>query len=76
MEDEWLDYYSEISNLEDYDEDFPEEIRQELDAQKQLLRCFAIYTLALHSDSVHRRKMCSFTAHGLSEDEASGSKSP
>ena len=24
MEDEWIDYYSEISNLEDYNEDFDE----------------------------------------------------
>ena len=29
MEDEWLDYYSEISNLEDYNEDFNEKIHGE-----------------------------------------------
>ena len=49
---------------EDYKDDFPEEIWQELNASKQPLRCFAIYTLALHSNIVHRRKMCSFAALG------------
>ena len=29
MEDEWLDYYSEISNLEDYNEDFNENMHGE-----------------------------------------------
>ena len=29
MEDEWIDYYSEISNLEDYDEDFNEKIHDD-----------------------------------------------
>ena len=34
-----------------------------------------MYSLALHSDVVHRCKMCSFTALGLTEHEASGTKS-
>ena len=56
-------------------EDFPADIKQEISLSRKLLRGFALYTLALHSDIVHRRKMCSFTALGLSEHEASGIKS-
>ena len=54
---------------------FPDEVKQELSLSRQLVRGLAIYTLFLHSDIVHRRKMCSFTALGLTEHEASGTKS-
>ena len=57
---------------EEYDEDFPADIKPEISLSRQLLRGFALYTLALHSDIVHRRKMCSFSALGLTEYEASG----
>ena len=60
---------------EEYDTDFPEEIKQEMSLSRQLLRGFAAYTLALHSDIVQCRKMCSFIALGLTEHEASGTRS-
>ena len=47
----------------------PEEISAELAAQKRLLKCFAIYTLALHSDSVQKGKLTSLTALGMTEHE-------
>ena len=60
---------------EDYDGGFPDEIKQEISLSRQLLTGFAICTLALHSDNVHLRKMCSFTALGLSEHKAVGTNS-
>ena len=59
---------------EDYDDEFPDEIKQKISLSRQLLGGFAIYTLALHSDIVHLGKMCSFTALGLTEHEASSTK--
>ena len=40
-----------------------------------MVRCFAIHTLALDSDIVHRRKMVSMSALGCSKHEAEGTKS-
>ena len=52
-----------------------DEIEQELSLSRQSLRGFAIYAFVLHSDISHCRKMCSFTALGPTEYEASGTKS-
>ena len=59
----------------DYDDDFPADIKAELNTSRQMVRCFALYTLALHSDIVHRRKMVSMTALECSKHEAAGTKS-
>ena len=54
---------------------FAADIKAELNASRQMVRCFAIHTLALHSDIVHRRKILSKTALGCSKHEAAGTKS-
>ena len=57
------------------DINFPDEVKQQLSLSKQYLRGITIYTLALHSDIVHRHTICSFTTLRLTEHEASGTKS-
>ena len=52
-----------------FDEGLPKEIRAELTALQRLLRCFAMYTLALHSDIVQSRRLASLTALGMTKDE-------
>ena len=58
-----------------YDHGFPADIKGALNASRTMVRCFAIYTLALHSDIVHRRKILAKTALGASEHEAEGARS-
>ena len=58
----------------DYDDDFPEEIKRALNASHTLLRSFAMHTLALHSDLMHRRRVLAKTALGASKQEAEGAK--
>ena len=58
----------------DYDDDFDPDIKRALSASSSLLRGFAVYTLALHSDRMHRRKVLAMTALGASKHEAEGAK--
>ena len=48
--------------------------RGALDASHTLLRGFAMHTLALHSDLMHRRRILAKTALGASKQEAAGAK--
>ena len=56
----------------EYDDDFDPEIKRALSASSSLLRSFALHTLALHSDLMHRRKILALTALGVSKHEAEG----
>ena len=58
----------------EYDDDFDPDIKRALSASSSLLRSFAIHTLALHSDLMHRRKILAMTALGASKHEAEGVK--
>ena len=58
----------------DYDDDFDPDIKRALSASSSLLRGFAIYTLVLHSDMMHRRKILALTALGASKHDAEGVK--
>ena len=66
----------ELANMPDltaeYDDDFDPEIKRALSASSSLLRSFALHTLALHSDLMHRRKILALTALGASKHEAEG----
>ena len=66
----------ELANMPDltaeYDDDFDPDIKRALSASSSLLRSFAIHTLALHSDLMHRRKILAMTALGASKHEAEG----
>ena len=66
----------ELANMpnltKDYDDDFDPDIKRALWASSSLLRSFANYTLALHSDMMHRRKILAMTALGASKHEAEG----
>ena len=68
----------ELANMPDltaeYDDDFDPDIKRALSASSSLLRSFAIHTLALHSDLMHRRKILAMTALGASKHEAEGVK--
>ena len=68
----------ELANMPDltaeYDDDFDPDIKRALAASSSLLRSFAIHTLALHSDLMHRRKILAMTALGASKHEAEGVK--
>ena len=68
----------ELANMpgltKDYDDDFDPDIKRALSASSSLLRSFAIYTLALHSDMMHRRKILALTALGASKHDAEGVK--
>ena len=68
----------ELANMPDltaeYDDDFDPEIKRALSASSSLLRSFALHTLALHSDLMHRRKILALTALGVSKHEAEGGK--
>jgi hypothetical protein len=57
-----------------FDEGLPKEIRAEITALQRLLRCFAMYTLALHSDIAQSRKLASLTALGMTKDEVLGTQ--
>jgi hypothetical protein len=57
-----------------FDNGLPTEIRAELTALQRLLRCFAMYTLALHSDIVQSRRLASLTALGMTKDEVLGTQ--
>jgi hypothetical protein len=57
-----------------FDKGLPKEIRAELTALQRLLRCFAMYTLALHSDIVQSRRLASLTALGMTKDEVLGTQ--
>jgi hypothetical protein len=57
-----------------FDNDLPKEIRAELTALQRLLKCFAMYTLALHSDIVQSRRLASLTALGMTKDEVLGTQ--
>ena len=69
-----LDYVNMPDLTKDYDDDFPEEISRALNASNTLLRGFAMHTLALHSDLMHRRRILAKTALGASKQEAEGAK--
>ena len=69
-----LDYVNMPDLTKDYDDDFPEEISRALNASNALLRGFAMHTLALHSDLMHRRRILAKTALGASKQEAEGAK--
>ena len=69
-----LDYVNMPDLTKDYDDDFPEEISRALNASNTLLRGFAMHTLALHSDMMHRRNVLAKTALGASKHEAEGAK--
>ena len=69
-----LDYVNMPDLTKDYDDDFPEEISRALNASNTLLRDFAMHTLALHSDLMHRRRILAKTALGASKQEAEGAK--
>ena len=69
-----LDYVNMPDLTKDYDDDFPEEISRALNASNTLLRGFAMHTLALHSDLMHRRRILAKTALGASKQEAEGTK--
>ena len=58
----------------EYEDDFDPEIKRALSASSSLLRSFALHTLALHSDLMHRRKILALTALGVSKHEAEGGK--
>jgi len=58
----------------EFDGGLPKEIRAELTALQRLLRCFAMYTLALHSDIVQSRRLASLTALGMTKDEVLGTQ--
>ena len=68
----------ELANMpdltKDYDNDFDPDIKRALSASSSLLRSFAIYTLALHSDMMHRRKILALTALGASKHDTEGVK--
>ena len=68
----------ELANMPDltaeYDDDFDPEIKRALSASSSLLRSFALHTLALHSDLMHRRKILALTALGVSKHEAEGGR--
>jgi hypothetical protein len=57
-----------------FDNGLPKEIRAELTALQRLLRCFAMYTLPLHSDIVQSRRLASLTALGMTKDEVLGTQ--
>ena len=59
---------------EQFDNGLPKEIQAELTALKRLLKCFAMYTLALHSDIVQSRRLASLTALGMTKDEVLGTQ--
>ena len=59
---------------EQYEDGLPKEIRAEITALQRLLRCFAMYTLALHSDIVQSRRLASLTALGMTKDEVLGTQ--
>ena len=58
----------------EFDGGLPTEIRSEMTAMQRLLRCFAMYTLALHSDIVQSRRLASLTALGMTKDEVLGTQ--
>ena len=58
----------------EFDGGLPTEIRAEMTALQRLLRCFAMYTLALHSDIVQSRRLASLTALGMTKDEVLGTQ--
>ena len=68
----------ELANMPDltaeYDDDFDPEIKRALSASSSLLRSFALHTLALHSDLMHRRRVLAKTALEASKQEAEGAK--
>ena len=68
----------EMISLPDLTEQFtnglPKEIEVELTAQKRLLQCFAVYTLALHSNITQLRRLASLTALGMTKDEVIGTQ--
>ena len=57
-----------------YEGGLPRKSTAELSAQKRLLQCFAIYTLALHSDIAQTRRLASLTALGMTKDEVIGTQ--
>ena len=57
-----------------FDNGLPKEIEAELTAQKRLMKCFGIYTLALHSDITQSRRLASLTALGMTKDEVIGTQ--
>ena len=57
-----------------FDNGLPKEIRAELTALQRLLKCFAMYTLALHSDIIQSRRLASLTALGMTKDEVLGTQ--
>jgi hypothetical protein len=58
----------------EFDGGLPKEIRAELTALQRLLKCFSMYTLALHSDIALSRKLASLTALGMTKDEVLGTQ--
>ena len=69
-----LDYVNMPDLTKDYDDDFDRDIKRALNVSSTLPRGFAMYTLALHSDMMHRRKVLAKTALGASKHEAEGAK--
>ena len=67
-----LEYISMPDLTQDYDDNFRADIKAELNTSRQMVRCFALHTFALHSNIVHRRKILSMTVLGCSKHEGRG----